>query len=83
LTDCQNEVSPEVDGRWVLQWAGQAVLTISHINWTREVEKAIQENNLSHYLTIISRVISEQSKILGEDISLNNRIMLGKLEFTD
>jgi len=76
--DCQSEVSSEVDGRWVLQWAGQAVLTISHINWTTDVEKAIQENNLSHYLTSISGVITEQSKILGEDISLNNRIVLGK-----
>jgi hypothetical protein len=73
-------VTPDVDGRWVLQWAGQAVLTISHINWTRDVEKAIQENNLSHYLTTISGVISEQSKILGEDISPNNRIVLGNFQ---
>lgn len=42
------------------------------------MEKAIQENNLSHYVTVINGVISEQSKILTEDISLNNRIMLGK-----
>lgn len=70
-------MSSEVDGRWVLQWAGQAVLTISQIKWTGDVEKAIQENNLNNYLTKLNGVISEQSKVLGEEISLNNRIMLG------
>lgn len=70
-------MSSEVDGRWVLQWAGQAVLTISQINWTGDVEKAIHENNLNNYLTKLNGVISEHSKVLGEEISLNNRIMLG------
>eukprot|EP01135_Chromosphaera_perkinsii_P000898 Nk52_evm61s152 gene=Nk52_evmTU61s152 len=68
---------------WVLQWPGQAVLAVSQIFWTQEVQKCIKEGTLKDYhKESISRLEKVVALVRG-DLTSMARLTLGALVVID
>ncbi|XP_065348136.1 dynein axonemal heavy chain 7-like [Cloeon dipterum] len=79
ILDCQRDVDFKGDNKWLLESAGQAVLTLFHIKWTQDTEKAIEEGTLNELLNVFAKHIEEETELLNQNISSSNRSMLGVL----
>ncbi|KAL7748727.1 hypothetical protein RI367_005881 [Sorochytrium milnesiophthora] len=67
---------------WVLQWPGQAVLTISQVFWTREVEMSIMSavtkpDSVKHFADLSSDRLAKVVELVRGDL---NRVARSTLE---
>ncbi|KAI8803834.1 dynein heavy chain and region D6 of dynein motor-domain-containing protein [Cladochytrium replicatum] len=77
-------VSPR--DRWVLEWPGQVVLTVSQIYWTNEVEAVLLEggnNGLKKYVDLSTERLSKIVELVRGNLSKLNRISLEALVVID
>ncbi|XP_038676444.1 dynein heavy chain 3, axonemal isoform X3 [Scyliorhinus canicula] len=69
--------------KWVLQWPGQVVISVSTVYWTSEVSEAIRDGTLTDYLTKSNEQISEIVELVRGKLSGGERMTLGALTVID
>uniref|UniRef100_UPI00398E73BF dynein axonemal heavy chain 3 isoform X1 n=2 Tax=Pristiophorus japonicus TaxID=55135 RepID=UPI00398E73BF len=69
--------------KWVLQWPGQVVISVSTIYWTSEVSDAIRDGTLPDYLTKSNQQINEIVELVRGKLSGGERVSLGALTVID
>ncbi|KNE71129.1 hypothetical protein AMAG_15798 [Allomyces macrogynus ATCC 38327] len=68
---------------WVLQWPGQAVLTISQVFWTREVEASISTGNLKAYADLSNQRLARIVELVRGSLTKVVRSTLEALVVVD
>ncbi|KAI9224435.1 dynein heavy chain and region D6 of dynein motor-domain-containing protein [Blastocladiella britannica] len=68
---------------WVLQWPGQAVLTVSQVFWTRAVENAIVSNSLKQYIETSAKQLSRIVELVRGSLTKVVRSTLEALVVVD
>ncbi|XP_069761611.1 dynein axonemal heavy chain 3 isoform X2 [Narcine bancroftii] len=69
--------------KWVLQWPGQVVISVSSIYWTSEVSEAIKNGTLPDYLKKSNEQINEIVELVRGKLSGGERMTLGALTVID
>jgi dynein heavy chain len=69
--------------KWVTSWPGQAILTVSQIFWTAEVEKAIQEGQLRQFAELSSKRLSKIVELVRGNLTKVIRSTLEALVVLD
>ncbi|XP_055507859.1 dynein axonemal heavy chain 3 [Leucoraja erinacea] len=69
--------------KWVIQWPGQVVISVSSIYWTSEVSDAITQGTLPDYLKKSNEQISEIVELVRGKLSGGERMTLGALTVID
>ncbi|XP_059835308.1 dynein axonemal heavy chain 3 [Hypanus sabinus] len=69
--------------KWVLQWPGQVVISVSSIYWTSQVSEAIKNGTLPDYLQKSNEQINEIVELVRGKLSSGERMSLGALIVID
>ncbi|XP_048465622.1 dynein axonemal heavy chain 3 [Rhincodon typus] len=69
--------------KWVLQWPGQVVISVSTVYWTSEVSEAIRDGTLPEYLKKSNDQINEIVELVRGKLSSGERMTLGALTVID
>ncbi|GCC38553.1 hypothetical protein chiPu_0017068 [Chiloscyllium punctatum] len=69
--------------KWVLQWPGQVVISVSTVYWTSEVSEAIRDGTLPEYLKKSNEQINEIVELVRGKLSSGERMTLGALTVID
>eukprot|EP00961_Rhodomonas_salina_P294627 3934745-Rhodomonas_salina.1 len=68
---------------WVLRWAGQIILGVDQIYWTKECEDAIREAKLKEYHAKCHQQLLDVTKLVRTDLTGLQRVSLGALVTLD
>ncbi|XP_078413797.1 dynein axonemal heavy chain 3 [Cetorhinus maximus] len=69
--------------KWVLQWPGQVVISVSTVYWTSQVSEAIRDGTLTDYLKKSNEQINEIVELVRGKLSSGERMTLGALTVID
>lgn len=83
LKDAHTAYLDKPRGEWVLEWPSQMVLNASQIQWTYDVEKAIEGNKVQTYADKCTDQLNELVRVVRGKLSSLQRKVLSALVVID